>query len=121
MHTANLALRFLIELVALGGFATLAWDLSAGSWKALAVAAVVVTLGAIWATFAVPEDPSRSGNAPVTVPGRLRLVLELAILLGGAWAFHAAGYRWAALSLGTLVVVHYLLWWERIIWLWLGR
>ena len=117
MHTANLALRFFLELAALGGFATLAWRLSTGNWKFLAAIAVVVALGAVWATFAVPDDPSRSGNAPVPVPGTVRLVLELAILFGGSWAYLSTGYGWAGLSLGCLVVFHYLLWADRIVWL----
>lgn len=117
MHTANLALRFLLELAALGGFATLAWALFAGNWRFLAAVVVVITLGAIWATFAVPDDPSRSGNAPIPVPGALRLILELAILFGGAWAFHIGGYSWAGLALSLLVIVHYLLWTDRIVWL----
>ena len=117
MHTANLTLRFLLELAALGGFAMLAWNLSAGCWRFLAAIAVVIAVGTIWATFAVPDDPSRSGNAPVPVPGALRLVLELAILFGGAWGFHIVGFSWTGLALGVLVIVHYLLGTERIVWL----
>jgi len=33
---------------------------------------------AIWGIFAVPDDPSRSGNAPVIAPGLVRIVIELA-------------------------------------------
>ena len=117
MHTANLTLRLLLELAALGGFATLAWNQANGVWRVLAAVAIVVLIGAIWATFAVPDDPSRSGNAPVPVPGLLRLLLELAILFGGAWAYHAAGHTWVGVSLAALVIIHYLLWVERIGWL----
>ena len=117
MHPANLALRLFLELAALGGFATLAWTLSAGYWRFLAAIAVVIAVGTIWATFAVPGDPSRSGKAPVPIPGALRLGLELAILFGGAWAFYAAGFGPAGAALGLLVVVHYVLWPDRIAWL----
>jgi hypothetical protein len=117
MHTANLILRFLLELVALAGFATLAWGRTEGIWRFAAAVAVIVLIGAIWATFAVPDDPSRSGNAPVPIPGGLRLILEFAILLGGAWAFHLAGHSWVGLSIVTFVVVHYSLWIDRIVWL----
>ena len=117
MHTANLLLRFFLELAALAGFAILAWNLTGGFWRYVAVVAAVVLIGAVWATFAVPDDPSRSGNAPVPVPGAVRLVLELAILLGGAWAFHASGFTWAGLTISALVIAHYLLWIDRIVWL----
>jgi hypothetical protein len=117
MSPANLALRFFLEIAALGGFSILAWRLADGPWRYLAVIAVLALLMTLWGVFAVPGDPSRSGNAPVPVPGGLRLLLEFAILLGGAWASHAAGYSWAGLSLAGLVGVHYLLWTDRIAWL----
>ncbi len=114
MHGLNLVLRFLLELAALVGFSLLVWDQTHGGWRYLAVAVAITTIGVIWTTFAVPGDPSRSGNAPVPVHGALRLVLEWLILFGGAWAFHAAGHSWAGLTLTALIVVHYLLWTERI-------
>ena len=115
MHAANLTLRFLLELAALGGFATVAWGLTTGIWRCVAAVLIVIVVGTVWATFAVPDDPSRSGNAPVPVPGGLRLLLEFAVLFGGAWAFYAAGYAWIGLSISALVIVHYLLWTDRII------
>ena len=117
MHSANLILRFLLELAALSGFAVLAWNLTEGVGRFVAVVIIVALVGAIWATFAVPDDPSRSGNAPVPVPGALRLCLEFAVLFGGAWAFHASGHTWVGLSICALIVVHYLWWAERIAWL----
>ncbi len=117
IHTASLILRFVLELAALAGFATLAWGLTGGFWRFAAAAAVVLLVGAIWATFAVPDDPSRSGNAPVPVPGGLRLLLEFAVLFGGAWAFHASGFSWAGLSVSAFVIVHHLLRIDRIVWL----
>jgi hypothetical protein len=71
----------------------------------------------LWATFAVPDDPSRSGKAPVPVPGILRLALELAIFAFAAWALYDAGNSLLALILGAVVVVHYALSYDRIGWL----
>ena len=93
MNAANLGLRFLLELAALAGFALWAWQAPYGiPLRVLLAATAVVVLMTLWAVFAVPGDPSRSGNAPVPVPGALRLALELLVLFGGAWAFHAGGY-----------------------------
>ncbi|WP_298562910.1 YrdB family protein [uncultured Aliiroseovarius sp.] len=117
MHTANLALRFFLELAALTGFSVFAWSLTEGFWRFIAVGGTVLLLGVIWATFAVPDDPSRSGNAPLPVPGTVRLILEWAVLFGGAWAFYATGYTWPGFWLAALTVVHYLLWPSRIAWL----
>lgn len=117
MHATNLALRLLLELTALSGLTILAWNLTEGLWRYVAAFAAFILIGALWGTFAVPDDPSRSGNAPVPVPGALRLLLEFAILFGGAWALHAAGFAWAGPSISLLIIVHYLLWTDRIVWL----
>ncbi len=117
MHATNLALRLLLELMALSGIAILAWNLTDGLWRYVAAVAAVILIGAIWGAFAVPDDPSRSGNATVPVPGALRLFLEFAILFGGAWALHAAGFAWAGPPISLMIIVHYLLWTDRIVWL----
>ncbi len=117
MHPVNLALRFFLEIAALGGFGALAWRLSVGWWRYLAVIAVLALLMTLWSVFAVPGDPSRSGNAPVPVPGSVRLALELAVLLSGSCAFYWAGHNLAGIALGVLVLIHYALSGERIAWL----
>lgn len=62
MHPVNLALRIFLEIAALGGFGALAWRLSVGWWRYLAVIAVLALLMTLWSVFAVPGDPSRSGR-----------------------------------------------------------
>jgi len=106
-----------LELAALGGFSVLAWRSATGWWRYLAVIAALAILMALWGVFAVPNDPSRSGNAPIPVSGYLRLGLELAVLLGGACAFYWTGYKLAGISLIILVGIHYALSGERIAWL----
>lgn len=117
MAAWNLALRFGLEIAALVGLATAAWRLSDGAWRWAAVIAVPLVAAAIWGTFNVPGDPSRSGAAPVEVPGALRLALELIVLGAGAAGFLARGPRAAGFALGTLVVVHYATSIPRIQWL----
>ena len=117
MHPANLALRFLLELAALAGFVVLAWSWASGVWRYLVAAALVVVIGLLWTTFAVPDDPSRSGHAPVPVSGTVRLILELLLLLGGAFALFLAGHGWMAFLLAALIAVHYGFSIERLAWL----
>jgi len=102
------ALRFGLEvasLVALGSWAFQAAGAGLKGWLAgLALPAVAATA---WATFAVPGDRSRSGSAPVPVPGWVRFVLELTLFLGAGaalWALH----RTTALAVfvGALLVHH---------------
>ena len=71
----------------------------------------------IWGIFAVPDDPSRSGNAPIPISGRLRLAIEFVILGGGIMSFALAGRTITAAVLAALLVLHYALSRDRIDWL----
>ncbi len=113
----NLGLRFLLELAALAGFGFAGWRLAPAPWNWLAVIALPVIAAALWGVFNVPDDPSRSGAAPVPVPGAIRLTIEFLVLFGGAAAFALAGSRTAGIVLALLVVAHYALSWDRIGWL----
>jgi hypothetical protein len=113
----NLALRFGLEVAALAGLATGAWRLSTGPWRWVAVIAVPLFAAVAWTTFNVPDDPSRSGAAPVEVTGSVRLSLELIILGGGAAGFLIRGPRAAGLALAALLLVHYINSIPRIKWL----
>ncbi len=117
MASWNLALRFVLEIGALVGLGVTAWQSAAGlaSWAAaIAVPLIAITL---WGTFNVPNDPSRSGEAPVEVPGWLRLVLEFAILGAGAAAIGITWSRMAGVGFAVLIVFHYAAAWNRIRWL----
>lgn len=116
-HPLNLTIRFVLEMAALAGIGRWGWTVGSGfaGWT-LAVVLVVVAAG-IWGTFNVPGDPSRSGNAPVRVPGWLRLLLELAIFGAAALAWLAAGPTIVAIVFGTTAAIHYIVSYDRIRWL----
>lgn len=113
----NLALRFGLELTALLGLAIGAWSVSEGWVRWVAVVLVPLVATAIWGVFNVVGDPSRSGEAPVEVPGWARLGIELLILGGGAAGFYSSEHPIIAIGFGVLVVVHYALSVSRIQWL----
>lgn len=113
----NLALRFGLELAALVGLAMGAWAVSAGFFQWVVVVLVPLTAAAIWGVFNVVGDPSRSGEAPVEVPGFARLGIESLILGCGAGGFYLSERPTIAIGFGALVVVHYLLSVRRIQWL----
>jgi len=117
MNVANSVLRLFLELFAVGGFAIGSWTLAGEGWRILLAICSVLFVTVLWGVFAVPDDPSRSGKAPVPVPGLLRLVLELCILLGGVYAWHLVGFTLVAGIAGALVVFHYLWSRDRILWL----
>ncbi len=113
----NLGVRFVLELAAFAGFARWGWTVGTGFWQVgLAVLLPVIGAG-LWGTFNVPGDPSRSGKAPVVVPGWFRLVLELAIFGAAALAWFAAGASTVAIAFSATVAVHYIVSYERIRWL----
>lgn len=113
----NLGLRFGLEVVALVALGAAAWTHAPGPWRWPAAAVVPLAAAAAWATFNVIDDPSRSGAAPVEVPGAIRLALELAILGAGAVGLAVAGRSDLAGITAVAIAVHYASSWPRIGWL----
>lgn len=112
-HPANLAFRFLLEIAALTGFALYAH----AGWGLMVAILTGVGVAVLWGVFNVPGDRSRSGEAPVAVPGALRLMLELAILLGGGMALLDRGSETPGIALIVATLVHYTVSRQRLRWL----
>ncbi|HVO71025.1 MAG TPA: DUF2568 domain-containing protein [Aggregatilineaceae bacterium] len=68
----------------------------------------------LWGTFRVPGDPK---DAPVPVPGPVRLLLELVLFAAAVWLLAAADQPSLAAVLRVLVVLHYTASYDRIRWL----
>ena len=116
-HPANLALRFLLELVALFALGWWGWSLT-DNWLRFGLAILFSLVAAtIWGTFAVPDDPSRSGEAPVVVRGWIRLGLELIVFGTAVIGLASVGRGSFAIVFMVVVVAHYLLSIDRIRWL----
>ena len=109
----NAALRFGLEIAALVALAGLGWTLGTGASRVLAV---VIPVGAavLWGRYRVPNDP---GPAPVAIPGRTRLILELIVFAAGFVARLVAFGSTAAYVYLGLLVVHHIAARERIDWL----
>lgn len=116
-HPAALAVRFLLELAAIASFAYWAWHVVPGGLRWVAAIALPVAVGVVWSTFAVPDDPSRSGRAPVPTPGPVRLLLEVLIFAGSAVALCAAGAHTLAVVYTVVLVLYHLSSSARIGWL----
>jgi hypothetical protein len=116
-HPFNLAIRFILEIAALICIGIWGWNQSDGWIRYVLAPGLPLLVGAIWGIFAVPGDPSRSGKAPVPVPGFIRLILELSIFVISTWAMHNMNYDWMAWIFGILVSIHYLVSYDRIFWL----
>ncbi|MFB7719186.1 YrdB family protein [Nocardia sp. NPDC056100] len=112
-----LGVRFLLELAAIVSFGVLGWREFDAPWRYLLVVVLPLIVAVVWGTFAVPGDPSRNGEATVAVPGAVRLVVEVAVLGGGAVALWAAGLTVTALISAIVLVAYQALAYDRVGWL----
>ena len=112
----NLAVRFLLEIIALAAIGAWARAQFQGALGFILMILLPVLAAAAWGTFNVKGDPSRSGKAPVPVPGIIRLLLELVIFGSATWALFRLNptYGWI---FGSVTLVHYILSYDRLIWL----
>ena len=84
----NLAVRFLLEIFSLAVIGIWGWKQS-DNWERYVLAIGLPVIAAvIWGTFAVANDPSRSGNAPVPVSGIVRLCIEFLFFGFATWALY---------------------------------
>jgi hypothetical protein len=113
----NLAVRFLLELSALLAMGWWGWRQRGDSWRILVALAIPMVAATLWGVFAVPNDPSRSGSAPVPIPGVLRLVLELAFFASAAWCLYDLGRGRLAAFLLAIVIIQYAASLDRVRWL----
>jgi hypothetical protein len=113
----NLALRFILELAALAAIGYWGWTWGDGALRYILAIGLPLLAAALWGTFRVPGDASSSGNAPVAVPGLVRLLLELGFFAFATWGLYTSGATLLAWILGGLVLFHYLISYDRIRWL----
>jgi hypothetical protein len=114
---AQLVLRFALELGALVAIGAGAGRLAPPDLAIVAWVGAIALVAVVWGTFAVRGDPTRSGKAPVPVPGAVRLLLELAVFGAGAASLALQG-RWVLCGgFVVLLVVHHLGTVPRLRWL----
>ena len=116
-HPLNLIIRFLLELAALIAAGNWGWKQNDGWTRWVLVIGIPLLIAIVWGTFAVPNDPSRSGTAPVVTPGTVRLIIELAILAFAVWTLFDSGFVKLSWLMGSAVVIHYMISYDRIFWL----
>lgn len=116
-HPANLAVRFLLEVLAYFTLGLWGWHRRDDGFRILVAPAIPLLAAVLWGTFAVPNDPSRSGSAPIPVPGMLRLVLECGFFAFATWALSDLKFPRLTVIFGAAVAVHYALSYDRLRWL----
>lgn len=116
-HPINLALRFFLELAALCAMGVWGFAHGTGVMRYIFAIALPLIAVALWGTFAVPNDPSRKGSAPVPVAGVVRLLLELAFFAFAVWTLFDSTRTATALAFGAAVLIHYAASYDRVAWL----
>ncbi|MEO9965750.1 MAG: YrdB family protein [Reichenbachiella sp.] len=115
-HPLNLAIRFLLELIALLAMGVWGWDYG-GQFKYVLALVIPVFAAACWGVFAVPNDPSRSGSAPIPISGCIRLLLEFLFFGLACWMIYDLNYSSYAGLFLAVTALHYLFSFDRIRWL----
>jgi len=110
----NLAVRFLLELAALAALGSWGFHASQGPLRYVLAVMTPVAAAAIWGVFRIPGDP---GPAPVATPGPVRLAIEIAYFTLASLGLAAAGYSRLAWILGGLVLLHYIVSFDRVGWM----
>jgi len=113
----NLAIRFILEIIGLVALGWWGWNQGEGILRFVLALGIPFLAAVLWGTFAVPDDPSRSGEARVPVPGIVRLVLELAFFVAATLSLFAVGVTTLGWIYGIAVLIHYVVSYDRVMWL----
>jgi hypothetical protein len=110
----NLALRFLLELFALYAMGYWSWNRFEGWTRFIFVILVPLLAAAVWGIFRIPSESPR-GHAIVPVPGLVRLLMEAVFFGFAIWGLFDAGATRMGTIFGIVVLVHYLLSYDRVL------
>jgi hypothetical protein len=115
--TPNLVLRFFLEMAALAGYVYWGWSTYQGNNRYFWSIGLFMLVAVIWGVFRVPGDPSSGGDVVISVPGVLRLIIELLVFGGSAFLVYQTGRERYAVYFIVLVLIHYIVGYRRIYWL----
>lgn len=106
----NLAVRFLLEIAMLIVLGYWGWHTRAGWIRYPAAIGLPLTAAALWGIFRIPDDPK---PAPVEIPSLMRLILEWVLFGSAIWALYDMGYTRLSLIMGVIVILHYIVSYDR--------
>ncbi|MEL6124662.1 MAG: YrdB family protein [Bacteroidota bacterium] len=116
-HLLNLVLRFALELMALVASGAWGWHRGGDITKYVFALTIPILLTAVWGIFAVPDDPSRSGNTVVPTSGIVRLAIELVFFTFAVLCLYDIATPTFAFTYAAVALFHYILSYDRVVWL----
>jgi quinol-cytochrome oxidoreductase complex cytochrome b subunit len=99
MRPANLALKFLLELMTLAAFAVWGADVGSGVTAVLLAIAAPLVVAILWGRFAAPRASHRLSTSS-------RIPFELGVFVVAAVALVACGHTIAAIVFAALVALN---------------
>jgi hypothetical protein len=113
----NLAVRFLLEILALVAIGYWGWHSDTGVMRYLLAFGLPLLFAFAWGSFRTPNEPHHPVHATVPIPGWLRLLYEALFFGTATWSLFATGVTSMGWIFATAVVIHYLLSYDRVGWL----
>lgn len=114
---SNLILRFFLEVLTLIFCGMWAYKLGDGYIGLTLSFLFPFIISLIWGVFNVLGDPSRNGKTFVKVSGWTRLKIEAVIFLIGVYCLSQITMEFIGLLYFFIILFHYLMSKERILWL----
>jgi len=108
------AFRFLLELAAIFIYGFWGWRENSGFLRYIIAFGLPLLAASVWGIFRVPGDP---GDAPISVPGFIRLMIEVVIFGTASWLLVDTGFRTPGIIFALAVLVQYVLTFKRLQWL----
>ena len=110
-HPVNLALRFVLELVALYFIGRWGWVSFDGPWRYVFAIGLPLIAATIWGVFRVPND---GGPPVVRVPGIVRLLIEAVFFGFATWGLFNSGATTTGWIFGAIIILHYMISYDRV-------
>lgn len=111
----NLALRFILEMVALFAIGYGGWHVTENAWRYLFAIGLPLLMAYLWGAFRPRSELRQPNHATHLVPGWLRLLIEALAFGGGTWGFLSAGAVISGWGFAAIVVVHYAISYDRVL------
>lgn len=116
-HPANLILRLLLQIGGLIAVAQWGWVQHTAPLRYVLVIAAPLVLAGLWLIFDVRNDPTRSRQPLVAIPGGARLTLELGCFGLAVWSMIDGQRIFLAIVFIIVVLLHYFWSADRVVWL----